>query len=353
MLSRYTALLCFPMMMIACDATEADLQYDDDFRALGDVQTIATFNAAFGQTPESVALDRDNNAFISMALSGEIWKVTPVGTVSTLASIPLGQCAPNPFPPILGALAVDFLDNLYVGASTCDPANKGVWKITPAGVTTLIASLPADALPNGITVLAGQVYIADSAAPRIFRAPVNGTGDAATVWTTTPLLQDPNPFDLAPGANGLQTFLGDMYVSNAGAGTIVAIPMENGDDFLGDIDPGVAFVKYGPAGSGAEVETPGFPEFPGCDDFAFDVFGRLYCTTDPFQSVLRVNLDGSIDTILEPSDGIDGPTAAAFGRKGLRKQLYISNAAFPFFPGTGNGPSLMRVEVGLPGYPLR
>jgi hypothetical protein len=352
MLSRLTVpLIC--LTMLACDATEPVSEYQDEFRSLGDVEVIASFNAAFGETPESVALDRENNAFISMALTGEIRKISTVGVQSTLTWIPLGQCAPNPFPPILGALAVDFLDNLYVGASTCDPADKGIYKVTPNGTTTLIASLPADALPNGITVLAGQVYVADSAAPRIFRASVNGNGSPAVVWTTTPLLADPNPLDLAPGANGLQTFLGDMYVSNAGAGTIVAIPMENGNDFLGDIDPGEAYVKYGPAGSGAEVETPGFPEFPGCDDFAFDVLGRLYCTTDPFQSVLRINLDGSVDTILEPSDGIDGPTAAAFGRKGLRKQLYISNAAFPFFPGTGNGPSLMRVEVGLPGYPLR
>jgi hypothetical protein len=339
-------------LVFACD-TSTPTDEPESFRSLGDIEVIAAFNPMLGETPESVAIDQDNNAYIMMALTGEIRKITPAGTQSTLAWLPLGQCAPNPFPPIAGALAIDFWQNLYVGISACDPDDKGIWKVTPEGSATRIASLPTDALPNGITVLAGQVYAADSAAPRIWRAPTSGDGSPAEVWTTSPLLQDPNPFDLAPGANGLQTYLGEIFVANAGAGTLVAIPLEHGDEFVGDFDAGEAYVKYGPAGSGAEIETPPFPTFPGCDDFAFDVLGRVYCTTDPFQSVLRINLDGSVDTILEPSDGIDGPTAAAFGRKQDRKILYVSNAAFPFFPGTGNGPSLMAVEVGLPGYPLR
>lgn len=338
--------------LLACDPGPSN-EDPESFRALGDIHTIASFNPALGETPESVALDKDNNAYVMMALTGEIRKITPQGAQSSLAWLPLGQCAPNPFPPIAGALAIDFFQNLYVGISACDPNNKGIWKVTPEGVASKIASLPPDALPNGITVLAGQVYVADSGAPRIWRAPASGSGQMAEVWTTSPLLQDPNPMDLAPGANGLQTYLGEVVVANAGAGTLVAIPLENGDEFLGDFDAGEAYVKFGPPGSGAEIETPPFPVFPGCDDFAFDVLGRVYCTTDPFQSVLRINLDGSIDEILMPEDGIDGPTAACFGRKDKRKTLYVSNAAFPFFPGTGNGPSLMAVEVGLAGYPLR
>lgn len=337
------------ILLAACDASAPDVE-QESFRALGDIEVIASFNPALGETPESVAIDKDNNAFVIMALTGEIRKITPAGVQSTLAWLPLGQCPPDPFPPIAGALAIDRDQNLYLGISACDPDDKGIWKVSPTGTTTRIASLPADALPNGVVVLSDYVYVADSGAPRIWRAPTSGDGSPAEVWTTSPLLQDPDPFDLAPGANGMQEFRNELFVANAGAATIVAIPLKREG---GDLVAGTAYVKYGGPGTNAEVETPPFPAFPGCDDFAFDVLGRIYCTTDPFQSVLRINLDGSIDTILEPSDGIDGPTAAAFGRKSSKKVLYISNAAFPFFPSTGNGPSLMTVEVALPGYPLR
>ena len=57
--------------------------------------------------------------------------------------------------------------------------------------------------------------------------------------------------------------------------------------------------------------------------------------------------------LLTAADGLDGPTAAAafgVGRDG--KNLYVTNAAFPFFPGLNpRRPSLMRLNVGIPGKP--
>jgi sugar lactone lactonase YvrE len=337
--------------MLGCDGDTADASADAELRSgAAPIEVVATFNQAAFETPESLVIDDDGNIIVSMALTGELRKVAPNGTQSALAWIPLGQCAPNPFPPIMGALATDFLGNIYVGAATCDPANRGIWKVTPSGTTSLVASLPPDALPNGIVVLGNFIYVADSGAPRIWRARITDTGAPATVWTTSPLLADPNPADFAPGANGLQSFLGSLYVANAGAATIVEIPFEQTNQGPFNFAAGQASVKYGPAGSGAEVETD--PGFVGCDDFAFDVLGRIYCTTDPFQSVVRINLDGSLDTIMDAST-VDGPTAAIFGKKKDRRTLYVSNAAFPFFPPTGNGPSILKTTVNLPGYPLR
>jgi sugar lactone lactonase YvrE len=351
LLSLFT--LVSTLFVSACDSQESDVLADAGFRSGGSSpQFVAQFNPALGEAPESLVITRDDDILISMALTGEIRKIAKNGTQSSLAWIPLGQCAPNPFPPIMGAVALDFVENLYVGAATCDLANRGIWKVTPEGTTSLVASLPADALPNGIVVLGRYIYVADSGAPRIWRTTLDNDGSPAEVWVTDPLLADPNPFDFAPGANGLQAFLGSLYVANAGAGSIVEIPFENkGEEAEGPFDfaPGVASIKWGQPGSGAEIEAV----WPGCDDFAFDVLGRLYCTTDPFQSVVRLNLDGSVDDILLPQDGIDGPTAAIFGRGADRRTLYVSNASFPFFPSTGNGPSVMKVQVNLPGYPLR
>ncbi len=32
------------------------------------------------------------------------------------------------------------------------------------------------------------------------------------------------------------------------------------------------------------------------------------------------------------------------------RTLYITNGAFPFFPSTGHGPSLLKVQLDVPGY---
>jgi hypothetical protein len=48
--------------------------------------------------------------------------------------------------------------------------------------------------------------------------------------------------------------------------------------------------------------------------------------------------------------GLDGPTACAFGLRGDNQQLYVNNAAFPFFSVT-HRPSILRVAIGVPGHP--
>jgi len=312
-------------------------------------EVVVQFDADQGEAPESVAIDGDNNKYISLALTGEIRKVSADGDQSTVAVLPLGQCAPDPFPAILGAIAINIHEDLFVGAATCDPADRGIYRVSLDGSFVKIAALPEDALPNGIAVHLGHVYVADSGAPRVWRAPVDGNGEDAEVWLEDPLLADPDPTDLAPGANGLQFYLDRLYVANAGAATIVAIDLTKGDN-LADLQPDGTWVKYGPPGSGAAIEV----DYPGCDDFAFDLIGRIYCTTDPFQSVVLLDpYARTAKTILTAEDGLDGPTAAAFGRYDERYDLYITNAAFPFFPSTGNGPSLMRLAVPIPAYPLR
>ena len=342
---RFAPLLFTAAGLCACDA--GDPADANDFRAAPALEVVAAFDAAAGETPESVAVLLDGSLAVSMALTGEIRRIATDGAQTTLAWVPLGQCAPNPFPPILGALAVSPAGDVFVGASTCDPAARGVYRVSPAGGATLVATLPPTALPNGIAVRLGQVYIADSASPTIWRAPIAGTGSPAEVWAVEPLLADPDPFDPFPGANGLQFYKGAIYVANASTGSIVAIPFTlDGWDLVA----GVGYVAYGP-GPDAESMTP--PEFPGCDDFAFDLFGRIICTTDPFQTVVMIQKNGGIVGLWDAEDGLDGPTAAVFGRGADRKMLYISNASFPFFPSTGNGPSILATEWHVAGYPFR
>lgn len=300
---------------------------------VGTLETLALFNPAQLETPESIVFDRAGNEFLSLALTGEIRKIAPNGAQSTLAFLPIGV----PLTPcfgffaIQGALAVDESSgDLFVSVASCDPANRGIWRVTQEGVTSLVANLPTAALPNGIALFHDQVYVADSAEPRIWRAPKEG--GAAEVWIDDPLLAAPpgSPF---PGANGLQVFRHELYVSVSATGQIVAIPFEHGDD------------------AGTPRVHAQLPPPLGCDDFAFDVHGALYCGTDPFNRLVKVSPDGTSEVLLTVADGLDGPTSVAFGVHGNdRKNLYIANAAFPFFTTTFR-PSLMRYRLGVVGAP--
>ncbi len=303
----------------------------------GTLDVVATFDAAQLETPESIAIDRDGNIFLSLALTGEIRKIEPDGTQSTYALLPIGPpltpC--GPFVNAVTGITLDAHDNLYVSVVSCNLADRGIWKISANGNQEILANLPLESIPNGIELHRGYLYVADSSQPRIWRVPADG--GPAEVWLEDPLLQQPPPVPGSipfPGANGLQIFRQKVYVANSGQGTIVAIP----------------FRPNGTAGTPrihAHLPTP-----MGGDDFAFDVFGAIYCTTDPFNTLVRISPDGSTSQILlTAADGLDGPTAATFGRKGLdRFNLYITNGAFPFFSTTHN-PSLMRLHLNVPGAP--
>ena len=292
------------------------------------VETVALFNPAAFETPESVQIDRRGNTYISMALTGEIRKIEPNGTQSSLAFLPIRPdvqpCGNSLGVPIMGGIALDHQGNVYASLNSCNLPDLGVWKVTRQGQASLLARLPANAAPNGIAYHEGWLYVADTVLGLVWRIHSDGAR------TADPLLT-PVPLPLTPGPNGLQVFRDEVYVAVSDRAHIVAIPILDG----------------GAAGTG-RVHVSGI----ALDDFAFDVNGNLYGTTDPFNTLARVAPDGTVITLLTTSDGLDGPTAAAFGVGADRKNLYITNAAFPFFPGPNpRRPSLMRLNVGIPGKP--
>ena len=67
---------------------------------------------------------------------------------------------------------------------------------------------------------------------------------------------------------------------------------------------------------------------------------------------MRVSQAGVETVLLTAADGIDGPSSSYFGWGPEQQTLYITNGDPPFAPGTGNGPSLIKVDVGIPGYHL-
>ena len=293
-------------------------------------ETLILFDPMAGETPESIVFDRDDNAYITLAFTGEIRKIAPDFSQTSLAFVPLGGPC-SPLPALAAGLAIDRHDQLYVAVTACNPADSGIYEVdTETGAINLLVNAPSSfTVWNGIDVHKGFVYAADTFAGLVWR--VSTDGGAPEIWADDPLLKIPmgSPF---PGPNGLQFFRGSIYVANSSTGDIVEFPIEHA----------------GTAGT-PSVFASAFPL--GCDEFTFDVLGRLYCTTDPFQTLLRLSADGTVETLLTAADLLDGPTSAAFGRKGTnKKNLYITNAAFPFFPNLFR-PSLMRLRIEVPGAP--
>ena len=317
--------LCLVPLAVVCTLVAASA-------SAAEVETIALFDFAAFETPESIQIDRHGNIYVSFLLTGEIRKVAPDGTQSTLAFLPLHPesqpCQNSLGLPTLQGIALDHQGNAYASVHSCSVAHLGIWKVTPDGQQSLLANLPGSTWPNGIAYHHGWLYVADSLQGVVWRIHADGPSPAE-VWSDDPLLQRaPTAPPGVTSANGLQIFKHEVYVSvGAGRLYIVAIPI-NSDG------------SAGPGRVHASVRT---------DDFAFDVKGNLYAAGG---TVTRVSPDGTSEILLTSADGLDIPTSAAFGVQEDHKYLYVANGAFPFAPGQEpRRPSVMRLHIGIPGKP--
>lgn len=295
-----------------------------------DYETIATFTTP--QSPQSVAIEDDGNLVVSSALTGEILRVDPEsGATSTVAVIPLGQCEPNPLPALMGALALDDSGNIYVNANTCAPEDNGVWKIDPvSGSAQLHVPLPKSILANGLAIKDDGLFIVDTYGDTLFRAPL--AGGPASPFVTSPLLAptgDTIDGVLIPGGNGVQRYEDGLVVANSSSGNLVFV-----DD----------------AGTASILATSAI----GCDDISVDVKGNVLCTTDAIQQIYVISPTRGSKLLFdatrtEDPDPLDGPTAVTCEEGG--RTCYVTNAAFFFFAGTGNGPSVGSFKWKFPGAP--
>lgn len=296
----------------------------------GTLETVVSFDASQLEMPESIEIDRDGNLYVSLSFSGEIRKIAPDGTQTTVAVLPIGPplsfC--GVFLNAVGPITLDKRGNLYASVLACDADKRGVWKISPDGDLEILATLPLSGLPNGIALLGDDLYVADTILGVVWRIPVEG--GTAEVWLDHPLLKPAAPGQ--GGANGLQVFRNEILVANSSQGTIVAIPVRHHGT------PGTPRVyATAPAGS-------------GCDDFALDVLGRVYCPTAPGNTLLRLSPNGTSEVLLTAADGLDIPTAAIFGKKGRdRFDLYLTNGAYSVLGPSQNMPSVMKLHLAVPG----
>jgi len=288
--------------------------------------------------PESIAIDKEGNTYVSMLGTGEITKIAPDGTPSTLAVLGSGPTTPFPGRRLTG-LAVDAPGNVYAALNDV-AGTRGIWRISRTGTSALVAALPLARMLNGLAFDArGNLYVSDSLAGKIYRVARDGS---VTEWSTDPLLAGFNPtacgsFPAGPGGvNGVAFDKhGDMFVANTTMGALVRIPV---------------------ATSGS-AEAANYFSGPTCDlwgadGIAFDNKDNLYVAVNIQSKIVRIDKWGNMDTLgAAPADGLYAPAAIAFGTgRGARKQIFIANFAVP--PLGGGIPGGATMDVGVPGRPL-
>ncbi len=314
-----------------------------------------------GVIPRGVAVDKIGNVYVN---AGEmragleymqIWKFTPAGEKSFFAEIGQGT---------IGGLMATADGDLYVAMAAGQA--RGVWRVDRRGHKELLPGSNQIFFANGLAFDdRGTLYVTESnsmdSPPTfgpggIWRIPRGGQAELCLrgeLFTGTGELAIDTGQPYPPiGANGIVYCHGNLYVTNTEKGTVVRIPIQ----------------KHGRVGEPEEwtklKEVPGTPlagKFPGImgDGVVVDVHGNLFMTVLTRSAVIRIDLrDKSQETIAIfpffpggslPYASLDFPASLFFGTgKGERTNLFVTNLGL----GGWVGPSLVKIDAGVPGQPL-
>ena len=263
------------------------------------VETLAQFPA--GTFLENLVADDDGAIFVTSYFAKQVLKVDPTGKSSVFAELDDHPVAilstEDGF--VLSAMAQPFTE-----APAFMQSNVIVFLSAKGDVVRRVAA-PRARFLNGLHRLdSGEVVAADSVAGTIWKVETSG---ALTSWFSDPLLTpvaDQQRF--RPGANGVKSYGGALYVSNSSRGAIYR---------RASIDSGPLelFAKTG-----------------SVDDFVIDTDGTLFVTTHREQ-LLRVSPAGQVSVVL--SKGCGGCTSVVFSKD--RRRLVVANDGGLFYGGEG------------------
>jgi sugar lactone lactonase YvrE len=280
--------------------------------------------AASFQGPNSVALDSSSNVYVADEINNTIRKITPGGSVTTLAGLALepgntdgtGSAARFNRPE---GVAVDAAGNVYVA----DQFNDTIRMVTPAGVVTTLAgrallsgtndgmngnarfSHPGDVAVDGST----NIYVTDFGNNTIRKI----TPETGTNWVVTTLAGSPGLAGTNDGTGGAARFnepydltvdaSGNLFVSDTGNQTIRNITAAGMVTTLAG-KPGVTGTNDG-TGSGARFNFP--------NGIAVDFSGDLFVADADNNLIRKVTSGGVATTVGGPHTSFNGSYADGTG----------------------------------------
>jgi sugar lactone lactonase YvrE len=269
--------------------------------------------------PSGITVDAEGNAYVADSGNAAIRKVTPSGTVTTLAGLPGSKP-----PALVDGKAASARFNGARGSATgvdgvhyvADSGNSAVRRIAPNGdVTTLgpaigspgFADGPADvarlAYPQAVAVGAdGMVFVADQLGGMVRRIAPDGT--------VTSVAGAFGGYGLADGtgSNARFTSIGAMVADTAG--NLYVTDKAS----VRKVSPGGTVTTL--AGNG----VPGYSDGPGnaarfgdiLGGIVLDAAGNLYVQDYINKAVRRIALDGTVTTVRSNVAGT-GPLAMDAG----------------------------------------
>ena len=280
--------------------------------------------AAQFDSAEGIAVDASGNVYVADTNNQIIRKITPGGTVSTLAGTPYvtgstdgpGAAARFNYPC---GIAVDAAGNVYVA----DTFNSTIRKITPMGVVSTLAGtagVTGSADGNGAAAqfnhppsvaadAAGNVYVAD-----IYNNSIRKITSGGVVSTLAG-----GTWGSADGTGAAAQFGNPQGVTVDVAGNIYVAEISN---LIRRITPvGVVTTIAGTAGgTGSTDGTGSAARFNYPRGVAVDISGNLY-VADTFNNTIRKITPGTVVSTWAGTAGFDGSAdGASFNARFLNPQ---------------------------------
>ena len=266
----------------------------------GPTDSTAVIPALFS-SPADVAVDAAGNLYVADYWYNRIQKISTTGTVSTLAGTGnvgaingIGKLASFNKP---SGLAVDGAGNVYVA----DAGNNLIRKITPDGTVSTLAGTvvavdtsntvteqPLFAGPSGVAVDAsGNVYVADAGNNRI--CVVNPSGNTRT-------LSGSGGVGANNGAGKNATFNNPTGVAVDAAGNVYVADMLN--NMIRKVAPDgttTSLAGNGDIGSKDGLDTAARFYFP--NSLTVDASGNVYVTDDINNLIRAITPAGAVTTL--------------------------------------------------------
>jgi streptogramin lyase len=288
----------------------------------GDMNGVGS--AARFKYPTGVAVDSAGNVYVADTYNNQIRKITPAGSVSTLAGSGTpgdidgsGAAASFYYPR---GIAVDANGNVYVTEFLLQPFGPAVAnnirKITPAGVVSIFAGGPGNpgdvdgtgtaagfALPSAVAVdSAGNVYVADTGNCQIRK--ITPAGVVSTLAGSTA--------GHADGTGASASFNNPSGVAVDTSGNVYVADTSNNE--IRKITPaGVVSTFAGSTTQGDADGTGASASFNGPSGVAVDSAGNVYVADSGNNEIRMITPDGVVRTLAGGSapGNLNGIGAAA------------------------------------------